>query len=142
MDTTMNSEIEPPHEQIVYANLVIVGVWLGMALLFVTFGLYVFGVLTPLVPLAETPGNWSQGVGEYLEKTHWPCGWSWTGMLGRGDILNYVGFVLLAMLTVFGYSYLLVVYLRKKDRLYATICLLEILVLLLAASGILTAGGH
>jgi hypothetical protein len=142
METTADASVEPTREQVIYANMVIVGVWVGMALLFVTFGLYVFGVLEPYVPLEETPRNWGQGVTEYLEKTHWPTGWSWTGMLGRGDILNYVGFVLLAMLTVVGYSFLLVVYSKKKDRLFATICLLEILILMLAASGVLTSGGH
>ena len=63
-------------------------------------------------------------------------------MLDRGDILNYVGFVLLAGLSVLGYFVLFVAYVRHGDRLFASICILEILVLLLAASGILVSSGH
>ena len=134
--------LQTPREQVVYANLLILGVWTGILLLFVTFGLYVFGATTPLISVEDTPRCFRMGVDEYLRETGWPSGWSWASMLGRGDVLNYVGFVLLALLTILGYAVLLLAYLGQRDRLYSVICLLEIIVLGLAASGLLVAGGH
>lgn len=134
--------LEPPREQVVYANLILLGVWVGLFALLVTYGLYVLGVVTPHVPLEKLPSFWRQGVDDYLAATHWPHGWSWTRMVHLGDVLNYVPLVLLALLTVVGYAVLLRAYLRQGDRLYSLFCVLEILVLGLAASGLLGAGGH
>jgi hypothetical protein len=142
METTEKNGLEPPPEQVIYANLLLLGVWLGLAMLLVTFALYVSGVLAPHVPLEETPLRWEQGVHEYLQSTHWPSGWSWLGMLGKGDVLNYVGFVFLALLTLLGYGVLLRAYLKAGDTLFTIICILEMIVLGLAASGLLVGGGH
>ena len=112
MERNEQNGLETPREQVIYANLLILGVWLGLFVLFVTFGLYVLGVVAPHVPLEETPLRWGQAVDEYVKETRWPVGWSWVKMLHKGDILNYLGFVLLALLTVPGYLVLLRAYLR------------------------------
>ena len=142
MDTSIGTGSETPREQVIYANILILGVWCGILILLVTFGLYVFGVLTPHVPIEETPTHWGLGVDDYAHATGWPNGWSWTAMLGKGDILTYVGFILLALLSILGYMFLLITYVRERSRLFSIICLLEILVLGLAASGLLGSGGH
>lgn len=142
MDASTDNGLETPREQVVYANILIMGVWCGIFILLVTFGLYVFGVTTPHVPIEKTPAYWSMAVDDYAHATGWPDGWSWTGMIGRGDILTFVGFILLALLSILGYGFLLITYLRERSPLFAIISLLEILVLSLAASGVLVAGGH
>ena len=48
----------------------------------------------------------------------------------------------LASLTVVGYLVLLPAYVRRRDVAYAIIAVSEIVVLVLAASGILSVGGH
>jgi hypothetical protein len=142
METSIGNRLETPREQVVYANILILGVWCGILILLVTFGLYVFGITTPHVPIEKTPEYWGMGVDDYAHATGWPDGWSWIGMLGRGDILTYIGFILLALLSIVGYGFLLITYLRERAPLFSIICLLEILVLCLAASGVLVAGGH
>ena len=68
--------------------------------------------------------------------------WAWLGMLGKGDFINFIGIAFLAGVTVLCYSAIFPIFVRKKDVVYAVLALLEVLVLLLAASGILKAGGH
>jgi hypothetical protein len=133
---------KPSKEQVIYANILVVGVWTGIALLFTTYFLYLSGILTPHVDISLIPELWGKGVNEYLELTHSPHGWGWVGLVTKGDFLNYVGFVLLAMMTVLCYLVLLKGYLAKKDWIYASIAVLEVLVLLVAASGLLGSGGH
>jgi len=53
-----------------------------------------------------------------------------------------VGIALLASLTVVGYIPLVFAYLKKKDMPFALICIAEIIVLCVAASGIFGSGGH
>jgi len=63
-------------------------------------------------------------------------------MLEKGDFLNFVGIAFLAGVTMICYVRIIPILFRKKDRVYALIAILEVLVLMLAASGILKAGGH
>jgi membrane protein YdbS with pleckstrin-like domain len=69
-------------------------------------------------------------------------GWNWVGQLNKGDFLNYIGIALLALLTVVCYLVLLPGYIRRKDWIYTSFCIAEVVVLLLAASGIFGSGGH
>ena len=131
-----------PPEQIIYANLLLIGVWFGLFLLLVTYGVYLSGILPPHVPTSEIPGYWSMGVDEYLHETHSPHGWGWVSLLYKGDFLNYAGFAFLALTTIVCYLVLVRAYVRSKDWLFAVICALEILILAVAASGLLGSGGH
>jgi hypothetical protein len=142
MDALEKQARTPSREQVIYANLLTLGVWSGIAILFTTYFIYVFGVLPSHVDISMIPELWGKGVNEYLEVTHAPHGWGWVGLITKGDYLNYLGFALLALMTVICYMVLLKGYLAKKDWVYATIATLEILVLLLAASGMLGSGGH
>jgi hypothetical protein len=62
--------------------------------------------------------------------------------MSKGDFLNYLGFAFLALMTIVCYLVLVRGYSRQKDWIYAAIAVLEIVVLSLAASGLLGAGGH
>lgn len=142
MNEQEKKALRPSKEQVIYANILVIGVWIGIALMFVTYFVYVLGVLPPHVDITLIPELWGKGVDEYLEITHTPHGWGWIALIGKGDFLNYVGFALLALMTVVCYLVLVKGYIRKKDWIYATIAILEICVLLVAASGILGSGGH
>ncbi|MGD8723833.1 MAG: hypothetical protein PVG00_07865, partial [Desulfobacterales bacterium] len=134
--------LKPSREQFIYANLLIIGVWVGIFILFATYLIYVTGILSPHVDITIIPGVWGKGVDEYLEITHSPHGWGWLSLLNKGDFINYIGFVLLALMTILCYLVLVRGYMRQKNWIYATIALLEIVVLSLAASGIFGGGGH
>ncbi len=137
-----NPSLKPSKEQIIYANLLSMGMIAGIIIMVATYIVYLTGLLPSHVDLATICANWGKGIHEYLEITHSPTGWGWTALLGKGDFLNYIGFVLLALMTIFCYIVLVRGYSRKKDWIYAVIAVLEIIVLTVAASGLLGSGGH
>jgi hypothetical protein len=137
-----NNELQPMPEQLLYAKILSFGAWTGIFLMIATYLLYVFGVLEPHVPLEQVVNNWSGSIHHFTTTTGSPQGWEWASLLGTGDYINFIGLALLALLTIVCYLVLIPGYLRHKDWTYTTIVVLEVLVLLLAASGILGAGGH
>jgi len=142
MDTQDKQALQPSQDQIIYANLLVVGVWAGIAIMFVTYSIYLFELLPAHVDTSLIANVWNKGVGEYLEITRSPHGWGWVGLLAKGDFLNYIGFTLLGLMTLLCFIVLLRGYLRQKNWIFSIIAFLEILVLSLAASGILGTGGH
>lgn len=129
-------------EQLTYARVLDKGMKVGLLSLVVTFGLYVFGVLTPHVPVEELPRYWSLPVKEYLAATGIHPGWGWVAMLGRGDFLNFLGIAFLSSVAILCYLSITPIFFRKRDRIYGWLAVAEVLVLVLAASGVLKSGGH
>lgn len=129
-------------EQLIYANILNVGMWFGLAVLTATFLLYVFGVLPNFVPIDDLPKYWSMKASDYIHTLHAPTGWGWVAFVGNGDYLNFVGIAILAGLTILCYLAIIPTLARKKDRAYLVIALIEVAVLVLAASGIMKTGGH
>ena len=102
--------------------------YLGLAsfiIMLVTYFLYVSGVTTPLVPL------------EYLARAHIPQGWGWIKLLNKGDMANFIGIALLASVTLICYVQLAWSFIKSKEGIMVVIAILEIIVLVTAASGIL-----
>jgi len=140
---------EPYRVQDRYARVMAVGVRLGLVLLLCTFVPYVAGVTSPGVPLDRLPAYWNQPVGEYaaavnrdfLKLERPPVGWDWLRLLHTGHFVNLVGICVLAGVTVFCYAAVLPLLIRQRRRVYALGAVLEILLLLAAASG-LPGGGH
>ncbi|WP_027186421.1 hypothetical protein [Desulfovibrio inopinatus] len=142
MSTELEQKAAPRPEQITYANLLQYGAWTGIVLMLITYTLYMAGVLEPHVPIDLVVTNWNHGIHEYIAATNSPVGWEWLALLDKGDFVNFIGLALLAVMTIICYLVLLPGYLKRGNKIYATICILEILVLCLAASGILGSGGH
>jgi len=140
--TAPEQKVDIPNEQLLYANLLLYGSWLGIALLVITFFLYVSGAMSPYIPPEQMAQYWTMGADKYIHAAHVPVGWGWFGLLGYGDFVNYIGIALLGGLTIIGYLILLPSYVRNKDIPYTVIVITEIVVLVLAASGILGSGGH
>lgn len=134
--------ISTPKENILYADILFWGCWSGLALMALTYIVYVTGILPPLVPLDTVTVLWSKPVHVYLEQGHAPQGWSWVMLLGKGDIINFLGIALLAGLTVVAFLPLIPAFLKKGDKFFAFAALFEIVVLVSAASGLISAGGH
>jgi hypothetical protein len=129
-------------EQLAYAQLLDGGMKLGLLALVVTFGVYVSGALPARIPVADLPRYWSMPVKEYLAATGVHHGWGWVGLVGHGDFLNFVGIAFLAGITLVCYLAIVPIFVRKKDLVYAAIAVVEVLVLALAASGLLNVGAH
>lgn len=128
-------------EQIVYADLLDIGMKIGLGGMVAMFLLYVSGMIAPQIPLADLPKYWSLPLHDYLEQSGAPTGWGWAKLLGKGDFLNILPVAFLSTITIVCYARILPMLRAKGDNIYATIVVVEILVLALAASGIL-AGGH
>jgi hypothetical protein len=137
-----NAKTKASEEQMAYAGVLNIGMWLGLAILVITFFIYLSGVLPNFVPIDDLPKYWTMRVHDYNHELHAPTGWGWTALVGKGDYLNFVGIAMLSGLTILCYMVILPILIRKKDTAYVVIAIAEILVLSLAASGLLKVGGH
>ena len=142
MDEKQNILLEATPEQILYAKLLEIGMYMGLLILFITFALYAFGVMDPYIPLENISKYWTMNVNDYLHHTNIKAGWAWVGMLKYGDFINFVGIVILAGVTILCYAAIIPMLLKNKDRVYAVLAILEVIILTVAASGILGVGGH
>lgn len=138
----MSSKVKASEEQIAYATLLDLGMKAGLIMLVISFVIYLSGVLTPHVPVNDLPKYWSMPVKEYLKATNIHTGWSWVMQVGKGDFLNFVGIAFLSGVTILCYLRIIPILFRKKDTLYGVLAIIEVLVLVLAASGVLKSGGH
>jgi len=141
MESTADSTRLQKDEARRYASLLDWGTRVGLVMLVLGFAAYVSGLTTPLVPLDQLPQLWNQPVAVYLQKTGTPTGWGWLALIGKGDMFNLAGIAILAGCSVPPLLGLIPLYLSRKDHAYVAICLVIVLVLVLAASGMLT-GGH
>ncbi|MCK5405500.1 MAG: hypothetical protein KAI75_09700 [Desulfobulbaceae bacterium] len=145
-DTTVTKEAT--QEQILYANILEKGMLVGLLLMFITFGLYVFGIMKPVIPVDMISNYWSQPVHDYLvaintqflHMEHLPTGWSWVGLISNADFLNFVPVAILSGVTIICYSAIVPGLFARGDKAMAIIAIAEVIILTLAASGILTAG--
>ena len=143
MERSINNADHTSPEQTAYANLLFWGSWIAILIMLITYFVYISGIVEPFVPLRDISQYWTQPVHSYVEKTGIPTGWGWIVLLGKGDFLNFVGIVILAAMTAICFiTSLAPAYFRKKDWAFLGIVILEVLVLSLAASGILGSGGH
>jgi putative copper export protein len=138
----MSDKTKASEEQIAYANILNIGMWFGLALLIITFFVYLSGVLPSYVPINDLPKYWTMRVHDFNVALNAPTGWGWVSLVGKGDYLNFIGIAILSGLTILCYLVILPILARKKDRAYVVIAIMEVLVLSLAASGLLKVGGH
>lgn len=134
--------MQPMPEQVTYANLLFIGAWTGIVIMTITYFVYITGILSPHVDMALIAQNWDKGVDEFLKITNSPHGWGWLNLFNKGDFLNFLGLAFIALLTIVCYLSIIGGYRKRKDWAYFIICLIEVAVLSLAASGILGTGGH
>ena len=135
-------------EQLLYAKILGKGMFVGLVLLFITFALYVFGIMPAAVPLTEISGYWNQPVHDYLvaintnflHLEHLPTGWSWVKLIGKGDFINFIPVAILSGVTIICYIAIVPGLFKRGDKAYAFMALAEVAILTLAASGLLAVG--
>ncbi|MBI3147244.1 MAG: hypothetical protein HYZ17_01870 [Betaproteobacteria bacterium] len=125
-------------EQLRYARLLDWSTRVSFVVLVLSFAAYMLGLATPLVPPERLPQLWSQPVGQYLAATGAPTGWNWVRQLAHGDIAALLGIVLLVGCSLLCLLALLPVYGRRGDRAFVWLVLAEVMVMILAASGLLS----
>jgi hypothetical protein len=127
-------------EQERYAKFIQKGSNIGMLILLASFAVYMLHILDPFIPVKDLPQYWTMPVDQYLQATGMPHGWGWLGLAGHSDVLTLVGMAWLAALTIFAYIQLIPGLFRRGDKVVGTLAIIEVLVLGLAASGLLAAG--
>ncbi len=140
MDKKQPAMLEATPEQILYAKILERGMYLGLLILFITFGLYTFGILDPYIPLDKVSEYWSYNVNDYLHHAEIKAGWAWLGMVKYGDFINFIGIAILAGVTIICYAAIIPTLLKNNDKVYAILAVLEVIILSAAASGILAVG--
>jgi hypothetical protein len=132
--------LEAGPEQVRYASVLEKGMYIGLLILFITFAIYALGILKPYIPRNQISNFWTTNVHEYLQHTNIKTGWHWVGMLNYGDFINFIGIAFLAGTTIICYLSIIPILLKNNDKVYAGLALVEVVILSLAASGILTVG--
>ncbi len=122
-----------------FAAVLEAGMRCGLVLLVLGLVAYVAGWVAPAVPLESLPQYWGMSVAEYHRATGAPDGWGWLAHFGAGETLPMVGIAVLCSAALLAIIVLLISCVRRRDWPYVAIASLEIAVLLLAASGVLTA---
>jgi hypothetical protein len=140
MTDKSQTSLEAGPEQVLYAKVLRKGMYLGLVILFITFAIYALGIIKPYIPKDKISFYCTMNVHDYLYYAKIKDGWSWLGMLRYSEFINFIGIVILAGVTIICYIAIIPVLLKNNDKLYATMALLEVLILGLAASGILTVG--
>jgi hypothetical protein len=139
---TENNLPEISEEKLIYATWLDWGMKIGFVLLVASFAMYVLGIAKPHIPLEQLPQYWSMPVNEYLKATQLDTGWSWLYLVHKGDFMNFIGIAFLSGVTIVCYLRILPIYFSRKDMVYFTVSVIEVLILVLAASGVLVGGGH
>lgn len=125
-------------EQLRYAAWLHWSTLAGFLTLICTFVAYVFNFLPPRIPLAKLPQVWGLPAQEYLKVTGMPKGWDWITMLEHGDLASFLGIAILSGCSILCIFAVMPVYAKRRDWVYFAICGLEIGILVLAASGMIS----
>ena len=105
---------------------------------------YMLQLLPLEVPVETIAGNWHLSASAMQAKLHLSSGWSCFSNLPallHGDALSYASVVFLALGTLICLASAATVFFSEKKHLFLVITTLQVIVLLVAASGIMT-GTH
>ena len=136
-------ELNRPDElaaQARYAKWLAWGTRVGLALLVASFALYVFGVTAPHVPIERLPELWRMPASELMARTGLRAGWGWAALLPRGDTLVLAAIAILSTCSALCIAAVVPIFGARRERAFVAICVLTILVLLVALSGVLATG--
>lgn len=147
----MTEDVRTPEaneEQLLYAKILEIGMYVGLVMLLVTFVLYVTGIMAPAIPIDQLPQYWVMSVHDYseainhnfLHRDHAVTGWGWLAVVNKGDFVNFLGIALLSGVTIVCYIGIIPTLFRTKQTAYLWMAIAEVLILVLAASGVLAVG--
>ena len=124
-----------------YARLLDRATKIGFAVSLAAFLVYVSGLMPAVVRPADLPRYWSLPVGRFIAATGAPQQWAWLHLLRYGDVLNLAAIALFALVTPVCYARLLPKLAAQRDWLQLALAGAQVVVLLVAASGVLARAG-
>jgi hypothetical protein len=125
--------------QLSFARALAAGMWCGLAVLALGFAAYVSGLVPSTLPLDTLPQYWGVTAAEFRRVTATPDGWGWLARFGAGETLPLAGIVILCVTVPAACIAMIAACARQRDWVYAAIVTSQFAVLLLAASGVITA---
>ena len=128
---TGDNRFSAPHR---YAAWLAWGSRLGLGFLALSFALYLGGV-APHVPIEQVTTLWNLPAAEYLQRAQLQSGWHWAWLLERSDMLVLAAIALLASCSIACLIAVIPVFVRSREQALAWICVAQVVVLAVAASG-------
>ncbi len=130
---------DPFEAQRVYSRALALLARVVGVLLVIAFALYASGVVTSYVPIARRPSLWGLPADQFLAQAGIPPGWRGWLMLARySDMLVLCVLGVLISLTTLCLLVAVGVFRRHRERVLVWICILQIVVVALTASGLFT----
>ena len=130
---------DPFEAQRVYSRLLALLARVVGALLVIVFALYASGLMPAYVPIDRLPSLWGLPADRFLAQAGIPPGWRGWLLLGRySDMLVLCVLCALISLTTLSLLVAVRVFRRHRERALAWICILQIVVVALTASGVIT----
>jgi len=136
-------ELKPPDEgapQRRYGAWLAWGGRIGMAALLLGFVAYASGLVGPHVPMERVPELWHLPAADLLREVGLRPGWGWAELLHRSDMLMLGAIAFLASCSALCLAAVIPLFHARGERIFVGICVAEIAVLTLAASGLLAFG--
>ena len=136
-----DQKVALPDDQRISAAVLGLAGWGALAVLLVTFVIYLFLAQGSHLAPAQAPKYWSMPLEQYRQQTGQEMGWGWIARLPGAEVLPNLGMGLLALVPMLGYLALLPDYILRRRLPLVAIVVLELGLMVLAASGIVS-GGH
>jgi len=100
--------------------------------------IYIFQIFEPQIPPEKLTKLWSMSSSEFSRTIDSNIsGWGWIKLIYKSDYMNYLPIIFLSIIVVIANLRILPFLLSEKDYKLALISLLQIIVILIAASGVL-----
>ena len=130
---------DPFEAQRVYARLLSLLARAVGVLLAIAFALSVSGLVPAYVPIERLPSLWGLPADRFLAQAGIPPGWRGWLLLGRySDMLVLCVLCVLISLTTLCLVVAARIFQRHRERALAWVCILQIMVVALTASGVIT----
>lgn len=113
---------------------------IGLGFLVLAF-LWYLADEAPHVPIDQLPELWKRSAFELLHHTGRRAGWHWASLVHHSDMLVLAAIAFLASCSIVCLAVVVPIFRRRGETVFAITCVLQIAVLVLAASGVLS-GGH
>jgi len=127
-------------EQLAYAGVLDKLSHFAILFLAGSYATYIFNLLPPKVSIADIAANWHLRAPVMQAKLNAPLGWSFMSnaeSFWRGDALSYLAIIIICMIPVVCLLVFSACFFREKRPVFGVIALVQVLILLVAATGIL-----
>jgi hypothetical protein len=114
----------------------------AVSIVFLTIGflLYFFQIIPAFIDIEKVSGMIQQKLVDYKTQTGIPTGWGWLDLVKYADYISFAAIAFMAGVSIFVYLLLVYVFFKCRDYIFFSIAIIQILVFILAASGLIKAG--